>query len=302
MGDKTTEKKTANSKSMEKVVCSICETDKYEERHYPINSGVFVKCKKCGLYYANPRRTESINKVKSNQTCSKLYDGKKVNLKGRKIQFNYYLEKIKKFKKQPGNILDIGCYEGLFLYAAKKRGWNVKGVEPNIGAAKFAKDELKLDVKQCLLKDAKFDDNLFDVVTLFACLEHVPNPSDILNQVRNIIKDDGLLILTVPVIPFYLPLIKSRWRMFIGDHYYFFTDVSMRKLLQKNDFEIIHKEFTKKNFDLDTLSYRLSSSWQPYKIGNIGNIIRKYVLKLNISDFRFEIKPRDTKIYVCKPV
>ena len=41
---------------------------------------------------------------------------------------------------------------------------------------------------------------------------------------RSQLKKDGLLLISVPVIPKYLSFIRARWRMFIVDHYYFFTD------------------------------------------------------------------------------
>ena len=90
--------------------------------------------------------------------------------------------------------------------------------------------------------------------------------------------------------------------MFIGGHNYFFTDQSMKKLLNKNGFELCHNHYTKKSFDLDTLSYRLSNEWQPYNLGKIGKYIRKFIMKLGISNFRFEVKPRDSKMYIAKPI
>ena len=152
--------KKLKSLSMQNVPCNICETNEYEEKLYPIDSGILVKCNNCGLFYVNPRRTDIINKIAKNQTPDKLYEAKKINLKGRIKQFNHHLKTIHRYKNPPGKILDIGCYEGLFLYEAKKKGWDVTGVEPNIGAANFAQKELNVDVKQCLLKEADFDKHL----------------------------------------------------------------------------------------------------------------------------------------------
>lgn len=64
------------SSPLETVSCNICETDDFEQKLYPIDSGILVKCNKCGLYYANPRRTDIINKIAKDQTPDILYEGK----------------------------------------------------------------------------------------------------------------------------------------------------------------------------------------------------------------------------------
>ncbi len=57
---------------------------------------------------------------------------------------------------------------------------------------------MKLDVKQSVLEKAGFEDKYFDIVTLFATLEHVPDPSALLREVGRIIKNDGLLVVSAP--------------------------------------------------------------------------------------------------------
>jgi SAM-dependent methyltransferase len=290
------------TRQTEIVACNICGTKEGEHRLFPINSGYLVQCTNCELYYATPRFIDIIKDLIEDRTPEELYDPKKLNYKGRIREFNDYLNAIEPMKQPPAMLLDIGCYEGYFLYEAQKKGWLAHGVEPNRGGAAFAQEKLGLDVKQCILEKAEYPANSFDVITLLASLEHVPDPSAVLFEIRRIIRDDGLLVLSVPTIPFYLGLVGPRWRMFIGDHYYFFTDLSMKKLLDKNGFKLIRKRFIKKHFDLDTVTARLSDDWQPNNLGAAGRVLRAFVQKLHLESLNFSVCPFDSKIYFAVPV
>lgn len=284
----------------EKIVCNICDTDKYEKRMYKINSGFLVKCSNCGLFYANPRRMDIIKEVLEDKTKKERTSGKKLNLKGRLYEFNAVLDRIQAVKPQGGRILDVGCYDGIFLNEARKRKWDCHGVEPHIGGARYAREELKLDVQQCVLEKCSFKDKSFDAVTLLATLEHHPNPLKTLKEAKRFLKPDGLLVISVPTIPFYLNLVRSRWRMFIGDHYTFFTDDSMKRLLGKSGYKLLSAGYVTKSVDMETISARISSDWQPYNIGPLGRFFRKFVEVSRLGGVRFTVNPYDMKIYLAQ--
>ena len=283
--------------NQEVVPCNICETSNFEEKLYSIRSGTLVKCSQCGLYYASPRDASIIQAVLTNNTRTELCEAKKLNYKGRVMEFKTYVHMINRLKPAKGKLLDIGCYEGNFLEQAKAGGWECYGVEPEIGAARYANEQLHLNVKQCVIEKAEFEDNCFDAITILATLEHVPDPRNLLVEVKRILKPDGVLLVSVPTIPAYLPIIRSKWRMFIGDHYYFFTDESLQKLLEKVGFKLEKSEFVTKNVDLDTISARLAEDWQPNNLGKFGGLLRKIILFMKIEKIRFNVNLFDTKIY-----
>jgi len=281
-------------------MCNICESSNHEKKLYRVRSGQLVKCMNCGLHYVSPRRTQSIQAVLNNNTPAERYSSKTLNYQGRLSEFNSILDSIEKFKPPQARILDIGCYEGYFLHEAQKRGWECYGVEPNIGGALYARDILNLNVEQCVLEKAKFQNDFFDVVSLLATLEHIPDPHRMLLEIRKIMKKKGVLVMTVPTIPFYLPLIRSKWRMFIGDHYYFFDDNSMGKLLNKAGFSLIQPgRYIVKKVDIETISARLADDWQPNNLGAVGKIFRKLVTTLRMGQIRFSVNLFDSKIYMA---
>ena len=51
-------------------------------------------------------------------------------------------EKHREHGQQKGDILDVGCGEGLFLELAKQNGWRVHGTDVSAYATKFASKRL----------------------------------------------------------------------------------------------------------------------------------------------------------------
>jgi 2-polyprenyl-3-methyl-5-hydroxy-6-metoxy-1,4-benzoquinol methylase len=100
---------------------------------------------------------------------------------------------------RPGiRVLDVGCGGGEFLYLLRAAGCLVTGIEPNIGYAAFARDELGLDVRAGLTDDQKFPSGAFDGITLYHVLEHLPAPVETLRHVAEWLGAAGFLAVEVP--------------------------------------------------------------------------------------------------------
>jgi SAM-dependent methyltransferase len=96
-----------------------------------------------------------------------------------------------------GKILDVGCGGGSYLYRLKQWGWETYGIEPSKAGAKEAQG-LGLSVHHGALPDAQFPDACFDVVRLSNVLEHLSDPKTTLQEIRRILKTDGVVYITVP--------------------------------------------------------------------------------------------------------
>lgn len=93
------------------------------------------------------------------------------------------------------DICDFGCGAGSFLKLAQLIAKSVCGVE----LQKNYVDELNnLGINCC--ESLQNITQPLDVVTLFHCLEHLPNPTPVLQNLRAILKTDGdgILIIEVP--------------------------------------------------------------------------------------------------------
>ena len=138
-----------------------------------------------------------------------------------------------------GVLLDVGSGLGTYLLLLKALGWRVHGIEANRSAARYAQNQLGLDVKGGYFEDAVFPDNYFDVITMWHSLEHFPDPGSILLKANSLLKPGGVLLIGVPN---YASMDRRIFRGFwngleIPLHLYHFTPFSIRAALQHTGFQ-----------------------------------------------------------------
>jgi len=157
-----------------------------------------VKCKKCGFIYTNPLII--IDPGHKNNFYADPQDYVSSVCREDPLRvFGLNLNIIENFTGQrKGILLDIGSGKGEFLAAAKKRGWEVFGIEPSKEFADFAKDKYGLDNINPDLKKANLPSEYFDVVTLNMVLEHVDEPHELVSEAERVLKKSGILFIEVP--------------------------------------------------------------------------------------------------------
>jgi SAM-dependent methyltransferase len=134
-------------------------------------------------------------------------------------------------------LLDVGCGNGDFLASLRERGWEVFGTDFSNAACEFARAK-GISVHQGPLASAGFSDKLFDVVTLWHVLEHLPDPTAELIEIRRILRDDGLLIIQVPNSKsITLKLTGIHWLpLDLPRHLQHFTPLTLNQLLKQTGF------------------------------------------------------------------
>ena len=110
--------------------------------------------------------------------------------------FNHILDLIEE-NRGIGRLLDVGTGCGFFLVAAKKRGWEAKGIEPSKQSVEMAKRKYGLDVFDGTLQE--YDGNgQFDVITFINVLEHSAEPWKEIDRARNLLRSQGLVYIRFP--------------------------------------------------------------------------------------------------------
>lgn len=99
-------------------------------------------------------------------------------------------------------ILDIGSGMGGFLVAAARNGAHVAGLEPNgdyctITRLRAARYELSPTVVQGFGERLPFASASFDAVLAQDILEHVHDPMAVLDEIRRVLRPDGVALVTV---------------------------------------------------------------------------------------------------------
>ena len=203
-----------------------------------------VQCPGCSLIFMSPRPSQEYFEERYSGNYSAGYIDKKVSKQRRAHRI---VRRITRYKKN-GRFLDIGCSAGFVLEAARAKGFEVYGVEISPLAIRFAREELQLDIKEGYLETAEFPSAYFDVITLYHVIEHVDDPVKFFQEVRRILKPDGLVEIWTPDIGhFQAKKLGPRWKNFISDHLYYFDIKTLAKMLEKTGLMVYKNQFTFKD-------------------------------------------------------
>ena len=94
-----------------------------------------------------------------------------------------------------GRLLDVGCGHGLLLDEARRRGFEVSGLELSRAGAAYARDVLGLDVEEHELEDTG---KRYDVIVLADVVEHLDDPAGALRTCASMLADGGALCVVTP--------------------------------------------------------------------------------------------------------
>lgn len=142
-------------------------------------------------------------------------------------------------------VLDIGCNDGSFLELLKNAGYDkVSGIEPTQDSLKLAQEK-NLDVHNSFFtKDTAkkyYKKKSFDTVISRQVLEHIIDLDDFLEGIEFILKDKGTLVIEVPDGGANLDnLDYGLWE----EHVNYFTLDTLKSLLNKHFFDVVHHEVT----------------------------------------------------------
>ena len=137
-------------------------------------------------------------------------------------------------------LLDIGCGDGAYLMKVSEIGWRGYGVESNPTAARHANKIRGIEVQAGDFETVAYPEKRFDAITMWHSLEHFPNPNKIIRKVRNLLKDDGVLMIGLPNFSSLdRKLFMESWNgLEIPLHAFHFTPGSIHYLLKESGFEV----------------------------------------------------------------
>lgn len=217
--------------------CPICGSSDTAPA-FSVKGREYLKCAGCGIVFRGRIDAGDAKALYQSDSYQKVQSEHHLDL--RESVYFENLDAIEK-KMKSGRILDVGCGEGQFLNLAAKRGWKTFGVEISPMAVRRAKEAFNLDIVAVELREARFPDSHFDVVTLFNVLDHLPFPVEALKEIHRVLKPGGLLVVRVPNGVFHVNLIRAMTFLEpqLVFHLYCFTPGTVRSLLKTAGFEDI---------------------------------------------------------------
>lgn len=238
-----------------------------------------VRCRNCGLVYLNPRPSKDLlasyyptvyyppvqakSRPKLQQQAKKFsarikrwvledyygYPSARVSSRLRVVR-KILLWPDKTFRelkgrhpmpwRGEGKVLDVGCGAGGNLKTLQDQGWNPSGIEISEVAAAHARELTTGNIHTGTLESAPFAAKSFDLVLMSHSLEHLPSPVDALKRIHRLLKDDGLLVVSVPNVnslefkvfgPWWFPLDPPR-------HFYHFGKDSLSRAAAQAGFRV----------------------------------------------------------------
>ena len=96
-----------------------------------------------------------------------------------------------------GKLLDFGCGAAGYVAKMAAAGWDAQGMDMSAQAVAAGRDA-GLTIHQGTLPGGDLDGQLFDAVTMWQAIEHVPSPGATLAAINAIIKPGGRLLVVCP--------------------------------------------------------------------------------------------------------
>lgn len=197
-------------------------------------------------------------------------------------RINWILNEVKDSRE----ILDVGCSQGIISLLMAKESKQVLGLDIQKEAVNFANmllegefKDIKNNIEFRCFNFLEFDENVvFDTIVMTEVLEHLESPINFIIHAKKYLKDNGLLVITVPFGVNNHP-----------DHYSTFY--------LSNIIDIVEKEFQVEK--IEYMGRWLGLIAKKYKTINKFNYTNKEValLEKNFAEIDWEMTRRIEKLY-----
>lgn len=264
------------------TTCPVCSGTTFTPyiacKDFTVSRGTFeiVSCGTCGFLATSPRPAEAGAYVYYQSEDYISHSNTRKGLINKLYAWvrNYSIKKKEKLvsdalglsgSKSEKWILDHGCGTGEFLNYCKEQGWGILGLEPGDDARQHAIAIYGLPVVNETAINSMVEKQ-FDAITLWHVLEHVYPLNERIQKLKQLLKDDGVLIVAVPNHnTAEEKKYKENWAAYdVPRHIWHFDKTSMRALMKNNGLEVV----AVKPMVFD--AYYISMISEGYKTGKSG--------------------------------
>ena len=196
---------------------------------------------------------------------------------------NFLEENVKGSER---SLYEVGFGNGLFLALAKRRGWNVQGIDSSARNAELAKEKFNLDLQTGWFQNVNGRVSHYDVVTMLDLIEHQDNPLSFIRKASQILKTGGFLVLACPNEQSFMRMLGGALyhltggkvtygldMIFCWEHLACYNRKTLTRLLNRGSFEPVLSFYT--STDLDRYEFRPVEKMLARAVLSIGKMIGK---------------------------
>lgn len=219
--------------------CPLCNSTLGSNPRYVVReSWKYVHCERCGALFLDPLPSEEALQSYYNETYVVPAEAYAV---GTTRNAPEALRELGARIRHPGKLLEIGCSYGLFLGRAQMAGWEVTGIELDDAAAKHGREELGLKIFSGTL-ESQFA-NLeppYGAIATFHVIEHTREPVAFLRHCRELLAENGVLILKTPNAASWIASATGSWWQWLCPpaHIHLFSPKTLEITLTRAGFRV----------------------------------------------------------------
>ncbi len=136
-----------------------------------------------------------------------------------------------------GMVLEIGVGSGALLGYMKNKGVNVEGCDLSKTICKRAQKIWGVTMYNCFLADLPRETQ-YDAVVVNHVLEHVDGPIQFLKDVRNRLKNEGVVHIGVPNVSCWQALLPG-WNSYEPYHLVYFSPATLQQAVKQAGFKVL---------------------------------------------------------------
>jgi ubiquinone/menaquinone biosynthesis C-methylase UbiE len=151
------------------------------------------------------------------------------------------MQLITRYAAQGTSVLDIGSGSGSLLFRLARAGYKVKGIEISESFVEHTRNQLsilgfddRIDIAVGVAEELSLGDRSTDSVVLAEVLEHLPDDRKGLSEAHRVLRDNGLLFITVPANPALWTSVDEE-----AGHYRRYTSEQLAQILINSGFSIL---------------------------------------------------------------
>lgn len=222
------------------ILCGSCHSEPVvNERGYQA-----VRCVACGLIYLEspPSQIELQQLYEAGNAASLEVDAQMQLRANKLLVASKDLDRIQRYIRS-GTLLEVGCGAGYFLSVARRRGFDVKGLELNNRLVEFGRKQLTLDILHGSLSQVQLPQKFYDVIYMRNVLSHLSTPVQDFKIISLLLSDDGYFFFETgngaELSPETLELLKQKNLLGIPDHLFFFSQHNIKQLADAANLQIV---------------------------------------------------------------